>query len=140
MKFRDIQIIWLSLVGGVSIFTAIAYALLTLADVGMGTIPPTVMPWAAAVALAMMLAGLGLRRRAAGRVPGDGTELERLRSYFAAALPALALIEGAGLSLIVLSIVADAAGWTLAGGGAAVGMLVIARPRREDVGLGPPPR
>jgi len=137
VEFKYIQVVWLTLVGGLAAYAVVAYLLLTLGDVGMGAVPLDVMPYIAAGAIAMMLGGLGLKRRLLSAIPNSVQAEKRLEQYFAATTVGLALVEGAGLILITLSIVADAPTWTLVGGGAAIGTLIIGRPRREEAGLRP---
>ncbi|NNF14629.1 MAG: hypothetical protein HKN72_15485, partial [Gemmatimonadetes bacterium] len=45
----------------------------------------------------------------------------------------LALIEGGGLIVITLSIVTGVATWALVGGGAAVVVMLMARPARSEL-------
>jgi amino acid transporter len=117
----------------------VAYGLLALTDAGVGAIPAGAMPYVGAGALVLMLSGLGLKRRLVGAIPRGAHEAKRLEQYFAATIVGLALVEGGGLFLITLSIVADTPVWVLAGGGTALWMLVIGRPRREETGPGRPP-
>jgi len=137
-SFRQLHIIWLALTGGLAAWTVVAFGLLTLGTIGLGAFPAGVMPYVAAGVLAFMAAGLVVRRRGIASIPRDASEGKRFERYLVATILGLAMVEGGALVLITVSIVADTPGWALAGGAAGVWMLLMARPRREDMGSRPP--
>ncbi len=44
-------------------------------------------------------------------------------------------MESGGLAVITLGVLASSTTWILAGGGAALGMMVLAKPNREEAGI-----
>ena len=131
-----LQIVWLALMGGVATFAVVAYALLTVVGLEMASLPPTVLRVAGAVAVVMMGVGLLVRRKLLEEIPARAQGAERLARYQAAVLVGLAIIEGSGLVILVLSFVSNAPSWIPAGAAVTLMMMVLARPRREELGSG----
>jgi hypothetical protein len=133
-RFRVLRIVWLALMGGVVMFALVAYVLLTVMDLRMPGLPPIVLRVVGPSAVVMMAGALMVRRKLLGTIPADSQGDERLARYNAAVIISLALIEGPGLLIIVLSLVSNAPGWIPAGAAVTVLMMVLARPRREELG------
>jgi hypothetical protein len=133
-RFRVLQIIWLALMGGVVMFAGVAYVLMTIVDLQMPGLPPIVMRVVGPSAVVMMAGALMVRRRLLDAIPVSAGTNERLTRYSAAVIMSLALIEGPGLLIIVLSLVSNAPSWIPAGAAVTLLMMVLARPRREELG------
>jgi hypothetical protein len=136
-RFKVLQIVWLAMMGGVVTFAVVAHALLTVMDLEMAGLPPMVLRVAGPVAVVMMGAGLLVRRKLLEAIPPGARGEERLARYHAAVLVGLAIIEGGGLLVIVLSLVSNAPSWIPAAAAITLGMMVLGRPRREELGTSP---
>jgi cell shape-determining protein MreD len=75
-----------------------------------------------------------VRRKLLEAIPAGSKADDRLARYQAAVITSLALIEGPGLLIIVLSLVSNAPRWIPAGTAVTLLMMVLARPRREELG------
>jgi hypothetical protein len=133
-RFRVLQIIWLALMGGVVTFAGVAYVLLTVMDLEMPGLPPLVLRVVGPAAVVMMAGALLVRRKLLDAIPAGSGSDERLGRYQAAVITSLALIEGPGLLIIVLSLVSGVPSWIPAGAAVTLLMMVLARPRREELG------
>ena len=132
-RFRVLQIVWLALMGGVVVFAAAAYTLLTVMDLGMGGLPPMVQRVVGPVAVVTMGGGLLVRRKLLEAIPAGARGEERSSKYQAAVISSLAVIEGCGLLVLVLGLVSNAPSWIPAGAAITIVMMVLARPRREEL-------
>jgi hypothetical protein len=135
-RFRVLQMIWIALMGGVLMFAAVAYTLLTVMDLQMAGLPPIVLRVVGPLAVVMMGGGLLIRRKLLEAIPAGAPGEERLSKYQAAVISSLAMIEGSGLLVIVLSLVSNTPNWIPAGAAITLLMMTLARPRREEVRLG----
>ena len=133
-RFRVLQIVWLALMGGVVMFAGVACVLLTVMDLQMPGLPPIVMRVVGPSAVAMMAGALMVRRKLLEAIPAGSRADDRLTRYRAAVITSLALIEGPGLLIIVLSLVSNAPRWIPAGAAVTLLMMMLARPRREELG------
>jgi uncharacterized membrane protein YdcZ (DUF606 family) len=140
VDFKHITVVWIGFVGGLTVYTGVAYGILTLGDLGLGVVPARAMSYVAAGGVALMLSGVWIRRRLVAAIPRSLDPQQRLQRYFTAFVVGMAVVEAAGLLVITLSIVADTPTWALAGGAAAIWTMVVTRPRRDEAGLGAPPR
>jgi hypothetical protein len=121
--------------GGVASYTVISICLLTIGGVHFGVIGPTPVRVGAVVAILYMAAAVLVRRRLVTSIPRGADDETRLGRYQAATIVGLALLESGGLVVITLGMLADAPGWILAGGTAAIWMMILGRPRAEEAGL-----
>ncbi len=137
LGFKQIQVVWLGLVAGLGAYTCTAYVLLALAGVELALVPPAVMPYVAAGAVALMLAGVSLKGRMVAMIPSGLEPAQRLERYTTAVVVGLALVEGGGVLVLTLSLLAGTSSWVLIGGGLGVAMLVWSRPRREEAAGAP---
>lgn len=133
-RFRVLQIIWLALMGGVVLFGVVAYVLLQVMDLQMPGLPPIVMRVVGPSAVVMMAGALMVRRKLLEGIPAGSRADDRLTRYQAAVITSLALIEGPGLLIIVLSLVSNSPSWIPAGTAVTLLMMLLARPRREELG------
>jgi hypothetical protein len=134
-RFKVLQIIWLALMGGVLMFAVVAYTLLTVMDLGVAALPPIVMRVVGLVAVVTMAAALLVRRKLLEAIPAGTRNEERLSKYQAAVITSLAMIEGSGLLVIVLSLVSNAPNWIPSGAAVTLLMMTLARPRRDELRL-----
>lgn len=133
-SFEHLRAVWMAMVGGTLLYTIVAYLLLLLGIVEAGgALGPSVMNLVGAFAVVQIALSLLLRRRLVGAIPRNAPPEERMSRYFTACVITLALIEGGGLIVITLSIVTGVATWALVGGGAAVVVMLLARPVRSEV-------
>jgi hypothetical protein len=133
-RFKVLQIIWLALMGGVASFAIVAYVLLTVVGIEMPGLPPIVLRVAAPAAVVGMAVGLLVRRKLLDAIPASAQGEQRVASYQAAVIVGLAVIEGCGLLIIVLSLVAGAPNWIPSGAAITLLMMAIARPRADEAG------
>jgi hypothetical protein len=134
-RFKVLQIIWIAFMGGVVSFAVVAYVMLTVIGIDMPGLPPIVLRIVAPAAVVMMGAALLVRRKLLEAIPAELRGEVRLARYQTAVLPSLALIEGCGLLILVLSLVANEPNWIPTGAAATVLMMVIARPRLDEAGV-----
>ncbi len=133
-RFRTLQIVWIAMMSGVVVFATVVYLVLTLGDVQLAEgFPPLVLRVLAPTAVVTMGAGLLVRRKLLDAIPRGAQPADRVSRYRAAVITGLAMIEGPGLLIIVLSLVAGTSSWIPAGTAATILMMVIARPRRDEV-------
>lgn len=132
IRFRTLQVIWVALMMGVGMFSVVVFVLLNVLGQSFGTLEPGILQMAAPALVVVMFAGLLVGRRLEAAIPRDSPPPDRLQRYQTARIIALALCEGPGLLIIVLSMLTDQATWALGGGAAALWAMVLARPRRED--------
>jgi len=132
-RFKTLQIVWLALMGGVVVFATMAYVLLTVAGSEMGGLPPGVLRVAAPASVLVMAAGLLVRRKLLEAIPASVQGDARMARYHGAVLVGLAMIEGAGLFIIALSIASGTSNWIPAGTAVTILMMAIARPRRSEI-------
>ncbi len=135
-RFRTLQIIWAAMSAGVVTYTGVMVALILLGLVDMPGLPPIVLTLGALVAASILGTGLVVRRRLVEAIPPGGTPETRFGQYQTATMIGLALMEGGGLLLITLGLLAGSPTWVLAGGGASLLMLMNARPRANEAGIG----
>lgn len=134
-RLRVIRILWLALMGGVATYTVVAISLLTIGGVRFSAVGPAVVRVGAVVAILYMAAAVLVRRRLVAAIPRDADTESRVARYQSATIVGLALLESGGLVVITLGLLADAPGWILAGGLAALWMMVLGRPRADEAGL-----
>jgi hypothetical protein len=133
-RFKGLQIIWLALMGGVVTFAGVAYVLLTVTDLEMPGLPPLVLRVVGPAAVVIMAGALLVRRKLLDAIPAGSGSDERLGRYQAAVITSLALIEGPGILIVALGLVSNAPSWISAGAAVTLMMMVLARPRREELG------
>jgi hypothetical protein len=132
-RFKTLQIVWLALMGGVVLFATVSYVLLAVAGSEVGGLPPSVLRVAAPACVVVMAAALLVRRKLLEAIPRGIQGQARMARYHAAVLVGLAMIEGAGLFIIALSIASGTSSWIPAGTAITILMMVIARPRRDEM-------
>ncbi len=134
-RFRALTVVWLALMLGTGTYAAVAYALLASVAVDFQTpLGPEIMNVGGAFAVVQILGALMLRRRLVAGIPRDAPSDERLRRYYSACITSLALVEGGGILVVTLALVTGSASWALVGGGAAVVVMLMARPAPTDLG------
>jgi hypothetical protein len=129
---QQLQIIWAAMVGGVLLYTTVAYGLVIFGALDIDAFEPAVMNIVGAVVMIWMVAALAVRRALLARIPRDLSPEERMPRYQATITVALALIEGGGLLMITFGLITGAAGWILVGGAAAAVLMVLARPTADQ--------
>ena len=139
-RFKTLQIIWAAMLAGVVAYTAVLFVVLRLGMVEMPVLPAWVMTVGASVVLVYMAGVTVVRRRMVEAIPAGAAQDTRFAQYQTATIVGLALLEGGGLLLISLGILADSSIWVLAGGGASLWMMALARPQRSEAGIGEPGR
>jgi hypothetical protein len=125
---KIIQLIWLGLIGGLVAYACVAVALVTVGGLDIGGLPPIVVIATRVLALVLMGLGLFARRKWPSLIPSDLPASERASQEQTMVIASLALIEGGGILMITTSMIAGAPAWILIGGGAAVLLMVMARP------------
>ena len=133
---RQLEIVWMAMVGGLLAYTLLMYALI---GTGIVSLEPMfgadVMNIVGAAVMVWLVSAVFLRRRMVAGIPDDLPPETRLQRYGGVCIIALALMEGAGLFLITFAIVTNSATWALAGGGAATVLMFLARPSKDEAGL-----
>lgn len=132
-RFRVLTVIWIGLMGGVALFAAAVYFLLSTGSASTPDLELAgFLPTAGALAVAGMAVGLVLGRRLEARI-GSGEPADRFQQYQTARIVSLAIVEGMGLFVIALSFVSGAGTWALGAGAVTIWVMVLGRPRRQDV-------
>lgn len=139
-RFKTLQIIWAALLGGTAGYTAVVAVVVQLRVVDAPALPPGVMAIAATVAVLHMGVGTVARRRMIEAIPTDAPHDARFAKYQMATIVGLAILEAGGLLVITLGILADSTTWVLAGGGASLWTMALARPQRSEAGIAEPGR
>ncbi len=134
-RLRAARTVWLALTAGLAIATIAVFCLLTVGGLHVDALPPAGALGGAVAEAVAVAAGMLVRSRMIAAIPRDADEETRLAQYLTAVIIGLALIEGGGLFMITLGLIADAPGWVLAGGVAAVWMMVLGRPRADEATL-----
>ena len=137
-RFKTLQIIWAAMLAGVVAYTAVLFVVLRLGMVEMPVLPAWVMTVGALVVLVYMAGVTVVRRRMIEAIPAGASQDTRFARYQTATIVGLALLEAGGLLLISLGILADSSIWVLAGGGASLWMMALARPQRSGAGIAEP--
>ena len=130
---RIMTVIWLALMGGVVTFGVVAYGLIVSGSMGEATLDPSLLTMLAPALVVMMAGGLVLGRRLEAMIPRDAEPAEKAQRYQTARIVSLAMQEGPALAIIVLSMLAGATTWLIAGVAVGVAAMFIARPRRDDL-------
>ena len=125
---KPLQVIWLGLMGGLVAYAFVAVALVTVGGLDIGGLPPIVVIVTRVLALVIMGLGLWMRRALLAQIPRDLPAGERETRSQTVTLASLALIEGGGILMITTSMIVGAPAWILIGAGAAVLLMVVARP------------
>ena len=125
---KPLQVIWLGLMGGLVAYACVAVALVTVGGLDIGGLPPIVVIVTRVLALVIMGLGLWMRRALLAQIPRDLPAGERETRSQTVTLASLALIEGGGILMITTSMIVGAPAWILVGAGAAVLLMVMARP------------
>jgi hypothetical protein len=132
-RFKVLQIVWAAMLAGVVMLATVAYLMLTALGIEMPGLPPVVIRVAAPAAFVMIAAALFLRRKLLEAIPAGATSEERSTRYQAAVISSTALIEGCGIFVIVLSLVAGEPRWIPTAAVITILMMVVTRPRREEM-------
>lgn len=132
--FKQIRFVWFALVTGVASYTIVVAALLVTGVVALDVYPRRIVNLVAPGVMVYMLAGLVIRRMMLSRLP-EGDSDARLAHYRSATLIALALMESGGLLIVTLGMISNSPAWALAGGGAGVAMMLLAKPVAAEAGL-----
>ena len=125
---KPLQVIWVGLMGGLVAYAFVAVALVTVGGLDIGGLPPIVVIVTRVLALVIMGLGLWMRRALLAQIPRDLPAGERETRSQTVTLASLALIEGGGILMITTSMIVGAPAWILIGAGAAVLLMVVARP------------
>jgi len=125
---KPLRLIWAALTGGVTVYACVALALITVGGLEIGGLPPFMMNIIGPLALVLMGLGLWMRRAIPARIPRDLPAEEREGRYQAAVIASLALIEGGGILMTTVGMIAGTPAWILVGAGAAVVLMVMAKP------------
>ena len=125
---KPLQVIWLGLMGGLVAYACVAVALVTVGGLDIGGLPPIVVIVTRVLPLVIMGLGLWMRRALLAQIPRDLPAGERETRSQTVTLASLALIEGGGILMITTSMIVGAPAWILIGAGAAVLLMVMARP------------
>ena len=135
-ELKQLQVIWGALVAGVVLYTAVIFGLMTAGGMSFDALDPTIMNLVGAGVMLYMAGAVFARRLLIAKIPAQAPAEDRLASYRTASIVALALMESGGLIVITLGLLAGAALWVLAGGGAAAALMFLAKPRADEIGLG----
>ena len=135
-RFRTLQLIWAAMSGGIVMYTGVMVVLLVLGLIEMPGLPRIALTLGAVVAASILGIGMVKRRRLIEAIPPGITPETRFGHYQTATIIGLGIMEGGGLFLITLGLVAGSPTWVLAGGGASLLMLAISRPRADEAGIG----
>jgi hypothetical protein len=125
---KPLQVVWLGLIGGVVAYACVAVVLIAVVGLELGGLPPIVVIGTRVLALVLMGLGLLARRKWPSLIPHDLPASERESQEQTMAIASLALIEGGGILMITTSMIAGAPAWILIGAGAAVLLMVLAKP------------
>ena len=139
-RFRTLLIIWAAMLSGVVTYTAVVFVVLRLGVMEMPALPSWVMTAVASALLIYMGGVTVVRRRMVEAIPAGIAQDARLARYQTATIVGLGLLEAGGLMLISAGILARSPTWVLAGGGASLWMMALARPQRSEAGIGGPRR
>ena len=129
---RTLTIIWLALMGGVAMYTAIAFILTTQ----VLTDPPLdagLIPLVGLAVIAPLTLSFVLRRVLVDRIPPGADDAARVGGYRLAVLVSLAIAEGAGLLLVTAAMMGGTTLWVLAGGVGSVLVMAMQRPDLSQV-------
>lgn len=129
---RQLQIIWAAMVGGVIVYTTIAYGLTVLGALEIDAFDPAIMNVVGAIAIVWMVAALAVRRALLARLPRNLPPEQRMPGYMSTVIVALGLIEGGGLLMITFGLIVGTPRWILVGGAAAAALMVLARPTADQ--------
>lgn len=133
-RFKSLTVVWLALVAGTALYAGVAYVLLIMGIVDLETpLGPDIMNIGGAFAVVQILAAMVLRRRLVAAIPRDAPDEVRLQRYYTACVVTLALVEGGGMLVVTLALVTGIASWALVGGGAAVLVMLMARPAPAEL-------
>ena len=125
---KPLQVVWLALIGGVVAYAGVAVALITVGGLEIGGFPPVMMNFIGPLALALMGFGLWARRSWVQRVPRDLPPDEQESRHQGIVIATLGLIEGGGILMTTTGMIVGAPAWILVGAGAAVVLMVMAKP------------
>ncbi|HKJ03341.1 MAG TPA: hypothetical protein VJ997_12830 [Longimicrobiales bacterium] len=129
--FRVLFLIWAALLLGVTLLTAVVWALTTgLFGPWRPTMQAGVVKNLLAAPVLLMAAGIFYRR---GDVDRSGTAEAYLARYQARIIVASAMQEGGGLLGLVLCMLAGMSTWAVAVWGLTAVAMVLSRPRRADL-------
>jgi hypothetical protein len=131
---RQLRIVWLAMCVGVATYTVVIFALVSAGTLALGVLDKSIVNVVASGVIVYMAAGLAVRRAMIARIPAGADPQARLAKYWTATIVALALMESGGLIVITLGMLASSPTWILAGGGAALGMMLLARPGQSEIG------
>ena len=123
------------MIGGTASYTLVIFALVSLGVVSVDALPAAVMDGAGGLAILIMGGALFLRRALVARIPSSADREARITQYATATIVGMVLMESGGLIVITLGLVSSSPTWILAGGGAAVGMMALARPTAKEAGI-----
>lgn len=131
-RHRTLMALWAALLGGVTVFAVVAWALIS-GNLG-GEWTPTLDPGLGAALLVLvpvqLAAGMLLRKR---ELPRDGEADTRLDKHQTWSLVAWALQEGGALLGIALSLLSGQAAWIVGVWALAAVAMGLTRPRREEL-------
>jgi hypothetical protein len=131
---KQLRIVWGALVGGVLLYTMLVYGLMTTGVLDVAALPRSVMSVVGAAVLVYMAAGVLVRRALVARIDPALDRERRVAAYTSATIVGLALTESGGLIVITLGLLSGSSSWVLAGGLAAVALMLGARPDEQDLG------
>lgn len=131
-RFRVVSLLWASLLGGVTLFAGLAWALARglLGPPPSPSLPPGVAAKLLILSALLMVAGIVYRNGDVGAHADPGPWLA---SYQTRIVVALALAEAGALLGLVLSILSGRPGWVAGVWGAAVLAMAFSRPHRDDL-------
>jgi len=134
VSMRHLTIIWGALVVSVLIYTTLLTTLMSNGTIDMAVLPPTIMGVVGAAMIVYMAAGVLVRRALVARIDPSLEREQRMATYTTATLVGLGLTESGGLIVITMGMLSGSPRWVLAGGLAAVALLLGARPSEADLG------
>ena len=132
INLGQLRVIWMAMIGGTASYTLVIFALVSLGAISVDALPAAVMDGAGGLAILIMGGALFLRRALVARIPSSADREARITQYATATIVGM---ESGGLIVITLGLVSSSPTWILAGGGAAVGMMALARPTAEEAGI-----
>lgn len=135
--FRTLRIVWVALVLSVTLYAAAVLFLITAGGTDFALLPASLARALTLVLVVLMLLAGLVRRGLVERIPAATPEAERLARYERATLLGLVLVEGGGLASATVGLLADTPASVLVGAGCSLLVLLMARPRREELGTGP---
>ncbi len=135
ISLGQLRVIWMAMIGGTASYTLVIFALVSLGVISVDALPAAVVDGAGGLAILIMGGALFLRRALVARIPSSADRDARITQYATATIVGMVLMESGGLIVITLGLVSSSPTWILAGGGAAVGMMALARPTAEEAGI-----